>query len=115
MQLSIEHEESVTIVTVIEKRLDASIAPEFKQQMEEVIHKGGQQGKKQIILDISAIQFMDSSSLGAMVAVLKTMGNQGKLIIIGATGVVLELFKLTRMDRVFNLSSDINEAKRSLM
>lgn len=108
MQLTIKEEEDITIVAVSETRLDASIAPEFKTQMEEVI----QQGNQNIILEISTISFMDSSSLGAMVGVLKAMGNNGKLVVSGASGVVLELFRLTRMDRVFTLATDINEAKK---
>jgi anti-sigma B factor antagonist len=108
MQLTIKEDDDVTVVSILDSRLDASIAPEFKAQMEEII----KQGNQQIILDISSISFMDSSSLGAMVAVLKAMGNNGKLVILGASGVVLELFKLTRMDRVFNLATDLNEAKK---
>ena len=111
MQLSIKKDDNLAIVTVLETRLDASIAPEFKNQMKDIILAGQQN----IILDISSISFMDSSSLGAMVVVLKTVGNQRKLIISGASGVVLELFKLTRMDRVFNLATDISNAKRQLM
>ena len=111
MQLTIKEEENITIVTVLDSRLDASIAPEFKTQMEEIIREGNQQ----IILDIATITFMDSSSLGAMVGVLKAMGKNGKLVISGASGVVLELFRLTRMDRVFNLTTDINKAKQEFV
>ena len=120
MQLTIEHEGNLTskqthenrltLVKTHESRLDASIAPQFKSQMDEII----KENKGNVILDISSISFMDSSSLGAMVAVLKLMGNQGKLVIVGASGTVLELFKLTRMDRVFTLASDIEEAKKEI-
>jgi anti-sigma B factor antagonist len=68
-------------------------------------------GHTQIILDISTLTFMDSSSLGAMVAVLKAVGVQGKLVVSGATGIVRELFKLTRMDQVFTLATTIEDAK----
>ena len=67
-------------------------------------------GNTQVILDISELTFMDSSSLGATVAVLKIMGNQGKMVISGASGVVLDLFKLTRMDRVFTLVDTVDDA-----
>ena len=110
MQLTKEQEENLTIVKVQTSRLDASIAPDFKKQMEEIIVEN----KNNIILDISSINFMDSSSLGAMVAVLKSMGNYGKLLIAGASGTVLELFKLTRMDRVFTLTTDVADAKTQL-
>lgn len=111
MQLSITENENITIVTVKESRLDASIAPDFKKQMEEIINND----KNKIILDIKEIGFMDSSSLGALVGVLKAMGNNGKLVVTGATGVVLELFKLTRMDRIFTLANDMEDAKKEFM
>ena len=106
MNFLINNEENITTVKVDETRLDASVAPDFKQKMEDIINEGNDQ----IILDISKITFMDSSSLGAMVAVLKAMGSHGKLVIQGASGVVLELFKLTRMDRVFTLKEDAESA-----
>lgn len=108
MQLTFTENENITIVTVKEARLDASIAPEFKKQMEEIINND----KDKIILDIAEIVFMDSSSLGALVGVLKAMGNNGKLVVCGASGVVLELFKLTRMDRIFILKENIESAKK---
>lgn len=107
MILNINKKEEVTIVSVDESRLDALIAPEFKQKMEEIISEGN----TQIILDISTLSFMDSSSLGAMVAVLKLTGKQGKMVISGASGAVMELFKLTRMDRIFTLVDSIQEAE----
>lgn len=111
MNLTINKDEESTLVGINESRLDASIAPEFKKQMEEII----EQGNNKIILDISEITFMDSSSLGALVAVLKSMGSDGMLIISGASGVVLELFKLTRMDRIFTLVEDIDAAKEKFL
>lgn len=107
MNLTIKEEKSITIVSVNESRLDALIAPEFKKKMEKVISDTN----NQIILDISTLTFMDSSSLGAVVAILKLTGNQGKMVISGATGSVLELFKLTRMDRVFTLVETIEQAQ----
>lgn len=111
MELNIIKESVFSVVSLQESRLDASMAPEFKQQMEQIIADGN----TQIILDISKLTFMDSSSLGAMVAVLKAMGTQGKMIVSGASGVVLELFKLTRMDQVFTLVDHVEEAKERFL
>jgi len=111
MKISIEHEQELTIVKVLETRLDASLAPEFKTQMEEIVSSG----KLNIILDISNLTFMDSSSLGAMVVVLKMMGNNGKLLICGAKGIVSDLFTLTRMDRVFNMQENLIVAKETFL
>lgn len=107
MKLIINQQEDLSIVKIDESRLDALIAPEFKKNMEKLISEGN----THIILDISDLSFMDSSSLGAMVAVLKLTGSQGKMIISGASGSVMDLFKLTRMDRVFTLVNNIEQAK----
>ena len=106
MKLNVIKQDSLSIVSINESRLDASVAPEFRQKMEQIIADGN----THVILDISELTFMDSSSLGATVAVLKIMGNQGKMVISGASGVVLDLFKLTRMDRVFTLVDTVEDA-----
>jgi len=111
MKLSVTKEESLVIAKVLDSRLDASLSPEFRKQIEELIY----QENKHILLDISSIKFMDSSTLGAMVGILKSMKDNKNLVIVGASGVVLELFTLTRMDRVFILAEDLNEAKSKLI
>ena len=93
-----------TVVCIQESRMDAAIAPSFKQSMTELVSTG----VTRIVLDISQVQFMDSSSLGAVVNLLKLLGARGELIIAGASGVVSELFKLTRMDRVFRMVSTVD-------
>lgn len=107
MKINLQKDSGVTTAMIDETRLDASVAPEFKSAMDEIITSGN----NQLIIDISKLSFMDSSSLGAMVSVLKQISATGKLVILGASGTVLELFKLTRMDRIFILTDDIESAK----
>ena len=108
MKINLRQDNGLTTATLDETRLDASVALEFKAAMEDIISSGN----NQLILDISQLSFMDSSSLGAMVAVLKQIGGTGKMVILGASGTVLELFKLTRMDRIFTLTNDMETAKQ---
>jgi len=108
MKINLRQDNGLTTATLDETRLDASVALEFKAAMEDIISSGN----NQLILDISRLSFMDSSSLGAMVAVLKQIGGTGKMVILGASGTVLELFKLTRMDRIFTLTNDMETAKQ---
>jgi len=49
------------------------------------------------------VEFIDSSGLGALVACLKLAGSKGKFVLFGVRVKVASMFKLTRMDRVFNL------------
>ena len=60
-----------------------------------------------IVLDMSGVRFVDSSGLGALVAMHKALPAGQQLEIAGADKSVMSLFKLTRMDRVFQMHSNI--------
>lgn len=107
MKLKIIEKDEITLVRVEEKRIDAVNAPELRQQISEMAGNG----KNRVILDISNVTFMDSSGLGVLVSILKMLGGSGDLIIAGANGIVADLFKLTRMDRVFRMCSDADSAE----
>ncbi|QTR50246.1 STAS domain-containing protein [Candidatus Thiothrix anitrata] len=110
MQFSTRTQGEFTIVTVLDTRMDAAIAPELKVQISQLIDDGA----TRIVLDISQVTFMDSSSLGALVSLLKMVGNRGDLIIAGATGIVADLFKLTRMERVFRMAASVDAAVEAI-
>lgn len=104
--------ENKTCTIAIQKvdKLDAQSAPELRSYIVNIINNGSEN----IIIDLSNISFMDSSALGAIVSIMKVLGGNGKLILVGVHGIVLDLFKLTRMDNVLNLYNDIESAKKSL-
>jgi len=104
--LTSELRNDVLVVHVTEKRVDASKAPLFKDEMTKCID-GGQ---NQLVLDLSGVDFVDSSGLGAIVSCLKRLGPRGNLAIAGAKGAVSRLFTLTRMDKVFALHDTVDAA-----
>jgi anti-sigma B factor antagonist len=108
--LSIDQRNNVLVVHVAEKRIDASKAPAFKDEMTKCID-GGQ---NQIVLDLSGVDFIDSSGLGAIVSCLKRLGPRGSLAVAGASGAVSRLFTLTRMDKVFTLHPTVDSAVEQL-
>jgi anti-sigma B factor antagonist len=111
MELDQEQTGRVLAVKILEQRLDASIAGDFKEQMRALI----KEGQELFILDLSEVDFVDSSGLGAIVASLKMLGGKGDLVVAGACERVLSLFKLTRMDRVFQVFSTRDEALATLL
>jgi len=110
MQLEVTHTPTLLVVKVVAPRLDAREAVEFKAQMADWIR----QGPQTILLNLAEVRFIDSSGLGAIVSVLKLLGRQGDLVLCGVTEPVLSLFKLTRMDRVFQMYAQESEALTAL-
>jgi anti-sigma B factor antagonist len=106
MKLSTHTQGGFTVAVIGETRMDAAVAPELKHQIAQLLDDGA----TRIVLDLSQVTFMDSSSLGALVSLLKMVGNRGDLIIAGAKGIVADLFKLTRMDRVFRMADSVDAA-----
>lgn len=100
----------ILIVTPIETLIDASLATDFKSRMADWINEGN----NRILLDLSHVDFIDSSGLGAIVSSLKTIGKKGDLVICGIKDTVKSLFELTRMHRVFQIFSSQEEALKAM-
>jgi anti-sigma B factor antagonist len=110
LEVQVSHEGSVAVIAPGVKRLDAAVAPDFKKQVVALV-EGGQ---KRIVIDMTRVEFVDSSGLGALVSILKALGGQGALAVGGASGRVLSLFQLTRMDKVFAIEATREAAVQRL-
>lgn len=110
MQLHDEKIGDVLVVKPLESRIDASIAVDFKERMAGFINAGNEL----IVLDLSSVNFIDSSGLGAIVSSLKLLGRKGDLVISGIRQTVMNMFKLTRMDRVFRIFESRDQAVSAL-
>lgn len=110
MQLDQRRAGNALIVTPLEDRLDARVATDFKERMIELIASGN----TVIVLDLSKVEFIDSSGLGAIVSSLKRMGGRGELVVCGLQETTMTLFKLTRMDRVFQVFESEQQAVSAL-
>ena len=98
--------QGVTVYRFMEARLDAANAPTFKDRMARAID----QGDVRIVLDMGGVDFVDSSGLGALVGALKRVGSRGDLALASLRPPVQKAFKLTRMDRVFQIFPDTDSA-----
>jgi anti-sigma B factor antagonist len=100
----------VLVAKVLDGRIAADIAPRFKAHLGEFIASGN----RSIVLDLGAVSFIDSSGLGALISTLKTIDNDGDLVISGARAAVASMFKLTRMDKVFRMYETSDAAVAAL-
>ena len=64
------------------------------------------EGVYNLTLDLSGLDYVDSSGLGVLFSIHKRcLQKGGKMTITGLRGMVEELFKLTRLDLVFNVAA----------
>ena len=61
-------------------------------------------GHKNFIIDLGAVDYIDSSGLGALIHIRnKTLQNGGSVIIKGPQGLVRDLFEMTRVSSLFEI------------
>jgi anti-sigma B factor antagonist len=108
MDLQTTARDDMLIVSAMEDRIDAAGAIQFKDCMRMLV----QHPAPRVVLDLSRVKFLDSSGLGAVVAVMKLLGPGRKLELAGLTPTVLKVFRLTRMDSVFTIHPDVPEGLR---
>lgn len=110
MKFDERQEQETMVIRPLEKRLDSYVAEELKVHMKNIVHNGYQQ----IVLDLSDVEFVDSSGLGAIIATMMALRPQGKLMVCNLSDNVLALFRLTRMDRVIPVMDDADKALRAM-
>lgn len=64
-----------------------------------------------IILDLAKVDFIESSGLGALVAVFKRCGDQQcPVVFLNPQSYVMKLIEITRLDKVLTIKQDLSEA-----
>ena len=91
--------------------VDLYTAPEFKQQLLEVIA----QGAREVIVDLTNTTFIDSTTLGVLVGGVKRLRAQdGRLALVCSDRNITKIFEITGLDRVFTIYPTRAEALERL-
>ncbi len=104
------HNSEITVVRPGDARLTAMNAKTFRDEVVALID----QGTSLLVVDFKDVSFLDSSGLGALVGVLKKIGNRGEMAVCGLNNDVEQMFRICRMDRVFTIYRDSDAAVQSM-
>lgn len=98
------------VLLSLEGRLDATSAKDLKKKVGTLT----QEKRLRIILDMSEINFIDSSGLGSLVASLRSVNKLGGDIKIATIqDPVRVIFELTRLHHIFEIFDDKESAIES--
>jgi anti-sigma B factor antagonist len=110
MEMITEKVGEIAVVELRGEQLDASNVTDFKRDIASVL-----EGNSRVVFDLSALRFVDSSGLGAILSCLRRLnGAGGELKLCGLTKPVRALFELVRMHKIFDIYGTRDEAVRSL-
>ena len=98
-------------VIALAGEVDLYTAPEFKQQLLEVIS----QGATHVIVDFTNTTFIDSTTLGVLVGGVKRLRTaDGQLSLVCSDRNITKIFEITGLDRVFTIYPTRDEAVAKL-
>lgn len=95
-----------TKITINVERLDVFSMKDTKEDININI-----EGKNKVLLDLSKVDFLDSSGLSVLIGVLKSINNldEGSLILCALTTQPNELMQITQLHNVFNIIEDCSK------
>ncbi len=90
--------------------IDLSVSPQIRQQLLALLKdKPGR-----LVVDLSDVQYMDSSGVATLVEALqKQRRNKGKMVLYGLQPKVRGIFEVSRLDMVFEIVDDLDEALKA--
>lgn len=90
------------LIAVHRARMDAASAPRFK----DVVGKVWTDSLKSAVIDLAAVDFIDSSGVGALLSVLRRLPQgEGTVTLRAMKPQVLSVIELLRLHRVFQIES----------
>ncbi len=109
MEILEERIDSIDVLK-LEGRLDASSGKDIKEKVSAL----AKEKRVNLVIDMGAVEFIDSSGLGSLVASLRSVNKLGGDIKIASLqNPVRAIFELTRLHRIFEIFDDSTAAAKS--
>jgi anti-sigma B factor antagonist len=104
MNLEIRKEErEQAFVLVLKGEVDVYTAPKLKEELLPLVEKESHE----VIIDLSNVEYMDSTGLGVIIGALKTSKTkQGQFKLRNATARLNRLFKITGLAEVMDIKHE---------
>lgn len=94
-------------VVEVHGEVDVYTAPMLRERLTELI--GG--GARSVVVDLSQVEFLDSTGLGVLVGTQKRLRiSGGTLALVCPKEPLLKVFRITALDRVFHLYETVEAA-----
>lgn len=90
--------------------LDYGECSAFRLNIDRIIKAG----PSATIVDLSGLEYLDSSGLGLLLSLSKEYGSQGGRLVLITNETVDNILSLTRLNGIFSTAEDLSQAKELL-
>ena len=110
MSVVVSPQDGVLLVRILDPRLDAQSGQLVRRR----VHDLRSRIRHGVVIDMSQVEFIDSSGLTALLCILKFLETPYKLRLVGLRKGPQDILALTRLDRVLRLHVTVSDAVSSL-
>jgi anti-sigma B factor antagonist len=112
-RISVEYAENATIITFVDERI---LEERDIQTLQESIMSVIEQAERlNLVLDFCNVQFLSSAVLGLLIRVSKKVYERdGRLRLCSISPKIYEVFKITRLTKIFDIYQDVESATEDL-
>lgn len=109
VELKVEQSNGVIIISVMMARVSVDASDEFE---EEVVRAIGELESPKVLIDFDGVEFISSSVLGKLIKLNDTVvaGRHGQLKLSSLASRIIEVFKITGLERLFSIHKTRDEA-----
>lgn len=109
-----ESKDGILMIVVRDPRLiEDSVLEALERDVLEVVNKTSEE---RVIIDFSRVEFMSSSMLGKLVKINKKCKEfKAKLKLAGLNDDIKQVFKITKLDKVFSIEKDLASARKAFL
>ena len=111
-RLEVEDIGDIAVVNFVDKK----ILDEQNIQMigDDLFRLVDELGRRKILLNFGNVEFLSSAALGKLITLnRKVQAVRGKLVLCGIAKEILEVFKITKLDKLFTICPDEQAALQS--
>lgn len=103
--------ESELPIIELEGEVDVYTAPQLKQQMISLLESGA----KELVVDLTKVDYLDSTALGVLIGGLKRMRERdGNMALVCPSPRIRRVFEITGLDKIFDIFNTPEEATESM-
>ena len=112
-KISVEYTENATIVTLADEKILEE--EDIRSLQDSIMAVIGQAERINLIIDFCNVQFLSSAVLGLLIRVSKKIYEQdGQLRLCNINPKIHEIFKVTRLTKIFDIYKDMDSAAEGL-
>ncbi len=110
MALSIDQADTGNARSVITLKGELTLGTDCNR-LHQVIHSAIAAGRRHLVFDLSGVGQLDSTGIGQFIDAYSTLDRVGgEMSLAGASGIVREAFRVTRLDTIFRFVPTVADA-----